>query len=139
MTDVLGMSPERPIIWSPGRPETGSRSRPVDVPIQNFYIFVFPLKNSNRCVKQKLLHLKSTFFIKLSFFFVVPLRVPWRSRALGPLGDLQGTSLDVACRLGNLSTSLFKLAKFVFNAKIEVSTCEIFLISAFVAYLKDQL
>ena len=28
-----GTSPERPIIWSPGRPATGSRRRPVDVPI----------------------------------------------------------------------------------------------------------
>ena len=33
----------------------------------------------------------------------------------------------------NLSTSVFKLAKFVFNAKLEISTCEIFLISTFVA------
>ena len=33
----------------------------------------------------------------------------------------------------NLSILVFKLAKFVFNAKLEVSTCEIFLISAFVA------
>ena len=35
--------------------------------------------------------------------------------------------------ISNLSTSVFKLAKFDFNAKLEVSTCEIFLISAFVA------
>ena len=33
----------------------------------------------------------------------------------------------------NLSTSVFKLAKFDFNAKLEVSTCEMFLMSAFVA------
>ena len=33
----------------------------------------------------------------------------------------------------NLSTSVFKLATFVFNAKLEVSTCIIFLISSFVA------
>ena len=95
MTDVPGTSPERPIIWSPGRPATGSRRRPVDVPIQNFCIFVFPVKNSNRCVKQELLYLKSTFFIKLSFFCwspKSPLKVPWRSRTLRPLGDLQGTS-----------------------------------------------
>ena len=31
--------------------------------------------------------------------------------------------------MSNLSTSVFKLAKVVFNAKLEVSTCEIFLIS----------
>ena len=35
--------------------------------------------------------------------------------------------------MSNLSNSVFKLAKFVFNAKLDVSVCEIFLISAFVA------
>ena len=40
-----------------------------------------------------------------------------------------GTNLSIS----NLSTSVFKLAKFVFNAKLEVSTCEMFLISDFVA------
>ena len=35
--------------------------------------------------------------------------------------------------ISNLSTSVFKLAKFDFSANFEVSTCEIFLISAFVA------
>ena len=40
-----------------------------------------------------------------------------------------GTNLSMS----NLSTSVFKVAKFVFNAKPEVSTCEIFLISVFVA------
>ena len=34
--------------------------------------------------------------------------------------------------MSKLSTSVFKLAKFVFNTKLEVSTCEIFLISVFV-------
>ena len=28
MTDLPGTSPERPIIWSPGRPATASRRRP---------------------------------------------------------------------------------------------------------------
>ena len=60
MTDVPGTSPEHPIIWSPGRPATGSRRRPLDVPIQNFCMFVFPVKNSNRCVKQELLDLQGT-------------------------------------------------------------------------------
>ena len=32
-----------------------------------------------------------------------------------------------------LSTSVFRLAKFNVNAKLEVSTCEMFLISVFVA------
>ena len=40
-----------------------------------------------------------------------------------------GSNLSIS----NLSTLLFKLAKFVSNAKLEVSTCEIFLISAFAA------
>ena len=40
-----------------------------------------------------------------------------------------GTNLSMS----NLSTSVFKVAKFVFNAKLEVSTCETFIISAFVA------
>ena len=40
-----------------------------------------------------------------------------------------GTNLSIS----NLSTSVFKLAIFVFNAKLEVSLCEIFLISAFLA------
>ena len=34
--------------------------------------------------------------------------------------------------ISNLSTSVFKLAKFDFGAKLEVSICEIFLISVFV-------
>ena len=95
MTDVPGTSPERPIICSPGRPATGSCRRPVDVLIQNFCKFVFSVKNSNQCVEQYSLHLKSTFFIKLSFFYwspKSPLKVPWSSRMLGPLGNLQGTS-----------------------------------------------
>ena len=35
--------------------------------------------------------------------------------------------------MSNLSASVFKLAKFVFSAKLEVSTSEISLISDFVA------
>ena len=44
MIDVPQMSPEYPIIWSPGRPATGSRRRPVDIHICNFRIFDFPVK-----------------------------------------------------------------------------------------------
>ena len=40
-----------------------------------------------------------------------------------------GTNLSIS----SLSTSVFKLAKFDFSAKLEVSTCEIYLISVFVA------
>ena len=98
MTDVPRTSPERPIIWSPGRPATGSRRRPVDVPIQNFCIFVFPVKNSNRCVKQGLLHLKNTFFIKSSFFCWSegspegPLEFPDVRIFREPSGDVPGMS-----------------------------------------------
>ena len=63
-----GTSTERPIIWSPGRPATRSCRRPH----LEFCIFVFPVESSNRCVKQELLHLKNTFFIKLSSFLLVP-------------------------------------------------------------------
>ena len=43
--------------------------------------------------------------------------------------------------MSNLSASVFKLATFVFNSKLKVSTCEIFWISVFVLLyiLKDQL
>ena len=34
--------------------------------------------------------------------------------------------------MSNLSTSVLKLAKFVFNAKLKASTCEILLMSALV-------
>ena len=95
MTDVPQTSPERPIIWSPGRLATRSRRRPMDVLIYNFWIFVFRVKNSNSCVKQRLLHLKNTFFIKLSIFLGPP-RVPWRSHDVsifrGPSGDVSGMS-----------------------------------------------
>ena len=96
MTDVLQTSPERPMIWSPGHFATGSRRRPVDVPIYNFWIFVFPVKNSNRCVKQRLLHLKNTFLKSNHQFFCwspkSPPKVSLRSQTLGHLGELQGTS-----------------------------------------------
>ena len=49
------------------------------------------------------------------------------------LNLLKSTGTGTNLSISNLSTSLFKLDKFVFNAKLEVSTCEIFLTSAFVA------
>ena len=42
-----------------------------------------------------------------------------------------GTGANLS--MSNLSTSVFKLAKFVFNAKHEVSTCVTFFRSVFVA------
>ena len=53
--------------------------------------------------KTKTIASKKHFFHQIIIFFVGPLRVPWRSRTLGPLGDLQGTfrglPRDDACRL----------------------------------------
>ena len=49
------------------------------------------------------------------------------------LNLLKSTGIGTNLSMSNLSTSVFKLAKFVFSAKLEVSTCEIFLMSVFVA------
>ena len=49
------------------------------------------------------------------------------------LNLLKSTETGANLSISNLSTSVFKLAKFVFNAKLEVSTCEIFVMSASVA------
>ena len=49
------------------------------------------------------------------------------------LSLLKSTGTGTNLSISNLSVSVFKLAKFVFNAKREVSTCELFLISAFAA------
>ena len=80
-----GTSPESSIVWSPGLFGTA------------FCIFVFSVKNINRCVKQELLHLKNNFFIKLSFFLLVestetPLKIPDVRSFRGPSGDVPGTS-----------------------------------------------
>ena len=116
MTDVPGTSPERPIIWSPGRPATVSRRRPVDVLIQNFCIFLFPVRDSNRCVKQELLHLENTFFIKLSIFCwspKSPLKVPWSFRTFrGPSGDVPGRRVPAGSSLLYPSASLHNILKY---------------------------
>ena len=46
---------------------------------------------------------------------------------------LKSTEIGTNLSIFNLSTSVFRLAKLVFSAKLEGSTCEIFLISVFVA------
>ena len=51
--------------------------------------------------------------------------------ALDNLLKSVGASTNLS--ISNLSTSVFKLDKLVFNAKPEVSTCVIFYMSAFVA------
>ena len=62
-------------------------------------------------------YLSLAVFLTISFFFTTPLSL-LKSRATV-------TSLSIS----NSSTSLFKLAKFDFSAKLKVSTSEIFLIS----------
>ena len=46
--------------------------------------------------------------------------------SISNLSALVFNLLKLFFKLPNLSTSVFKLAKFVFNAKVEVSTCVIF-------------
>ena len=101
MTYVPRTSPERPVC-----PATGSCRRPVDVPIKNFWILVFPVKYSYRCVKQGLLHLKHTFFIKSSSFVLVI-----KSRTLASLGHLQGTSPGCRVPAGQLLPPLLMLTE----------------------------
>ena len=49
------------------------------------------------------------------------------------LNLLKTTGIGVNLSISNLSTSVFRSGKLVFSAKLEVSSCEIFLISIFVA------
>ena len=49
------------------------------------------------------------------------------------LNLLKSTGPGTSLLMSYLSTSVFKLATLFFNTKREVSTCEIFLISVFVA------
>ena len=49
------------------------------------------------------------------------------------LNLVKSTGISTNLSMSNLSTSDFRLAKLVFNAKLEVSTCEISLISVFAA------
>ena len=49
------------------------------------------------------------------------------------LSLFKSTGTETNLSISNLSTYLFKLNKFVFNAKLDVSTWEIFLISVFVS------
>ena len=51
--------------------------------------------------------------------------------SISNLSALVFNLLKLFGKLPNISTSVFKLAKFVFNAKLEVSTCVVFLISSF--------
>ena len=49
------------------------------------------------------------------------------------LSLLKSTETGANLSMSNLSTSVFRLAKFVFSAKFEVSTCVTFFRSVFVA------
>ena len=48
------------------------------------------------------------------------------------LNLLKSTGTGANLSISSLSTSVFKLATFIFNAKLEVSMCVIFLMSSFV-------
>ena len=61
-----------------------------------------------------------TVFLTTSFFTTL-------------LNLLKSLGIGINLSMSNLSTSVFKLAKLVFNAKLEGSTCEIFLMSVFLA------
>ena len=61
-----------------------------------------------------------TVFLTTSFFTI-------------SLSLLKSTGTVTYLSIYKLSTSVSKLAKFVFNEKLEVLTCEIFSMSAFVA------
>ena len=52
------------------------------------------------------------------------------------LSLLKSTGTGANLSMSNLSTSVFRLAIFVFSEKLEVSTCVIFFKSIFVAYLE---
>ena len=65
-------------------------------------------------------NLSYTFFLT-TWFFTTSLRL------------LKSTGTGTNLSISNLSTSVFKLAKFDFNAKLEVSICVILLISVSVA------
>ena len=49
------------------------------------------------------------------------------------LSLLKSTGTGTNLSMSDLSTSVFKLGRFVFDAKLEVSTCQLFLMSVFVA------
>ena len=66
LTYVPRTSLERPIIWSPENPATGSRRRLVDVLRTFEYLFLLE-KKMNRYVMQKLLLLKSILLLNHQF------------------------------------------------------------------------
>ena len=50
-----------------------------------------------------------------------------------PVSLLRSSATGTNLSKSNSSTSVFRLAKFTFNAQLELSAYELFLISAFVA------
>ena len=61
---------------------------------------------------------KKHFFHLIINFFVSPLKVPWRSRTLGPLGDLQGTSPGRHVLAGIIFRQVLRFSKvFYINAE----------------------
>ena len=70
----------------------------------------------------------STFVTNLSY--TVFLTTSFFSKLLS-LAKSLGTGANLS--ISNLSTSVFRLAKFDFSAKLLISTCDIFFKSVFVA------
>ena len=65
--------------------------------------------------KQGILHLKTRFSLNHQFFCWSPnspRKVLWRSRMLGPLGDLQGTSTGRHVPAGKLLRSNLSISEF---------------------------
>ena len=87
-TDVPRTSLKRPIISSPGRPATGSLGCFVDMPAQNFRVFVLPVK-IRKSNKRSSCNKGAIAFVLIS---KSPLKIPCRFRTLESLRDLQGTS-----------------------------------------------
>ena len=62
LADVLRTSLGGPMIWSQGRPATGSHRHHIDVPIKGFEIFALPLKYRNRYVIYIIIVAKIQFY-----------------------------------------------------------------------------
>ena len=102
MTNSPRTSPECLIIWSLGRSATGSRRRPH---LQLLNICFSSKKQYQLCKTKTIASKKTLFLVKSSIFLLVP----WRSRTLRPLGDLQGTSAGRCFLAGYLVTVQIKV------------------------------
>ena len=79
-------------------------------------------------ITKSLVSIFSTFAANLTY--TVFLTTSFFTTSLSLLKS-SGTGANLS--MSNLSTSVFRLVKFYFSAKLELSACEIFLMSVFVA------